>query len=64
MSFGDETIIAGFEKGGLVLVFSSAGSKHICAILTNEAITIGLRYCNAYRKLVSLPPLEKDFKEL
>ena len=57
-------VIRNLEKAGLVVVFPSAGSKHICAILTNEAITIGLRYCNAYRKLVSLHSLDKEFKEL
>lgn len=55
-------VIRNLEKYGLVIVFPSAGSKHICAILTNEAITIGLRYCNAYRKLVSLLPLIKILK--
>ena len=57
-------IIRNLEKSGLVVVFPSAGSKHICAILTNEAITTGLKYCNAYRKLVSLPPLDRKFGEL
>lgn len=57
-------VIRNLEKSGLVVVFPSAGSKHICAILTNEAIVIGLKYCNAYRKLVSLPPLDKKFAEL
>ena len=57
-------VIHNLEKSGLVIVFSSAGSKHIYAILSNEAITIGLQYCNAFRNLVSLPPLDKDFKEL
>lgn len=57
-------VIRNLEKSGLVVVFPSAGSRHICAILTNEAITNGLRYCNAHRKLVSLPSLDRNFKEL
>lgn len=57
-------VINDLKKLGLILIFSSTGSKHICAIQTDDAITRGLRYCNMYRKLVSLPPLGKDFKEL
>ncbi len=57
-------VIDDLKKQGLVLVFKSTGSEHICAILTNEAIERGLKLCNAYRKLVELPPLDRQFKEL
>lgn len=57
-------VINDLKKQGLVLVFKSTGSEHICAILTNEAVERGLKLCNAYRKLVELQPLDRQFKEL
>ena len=57
-------VIQDLKSGGLVLVFKSTGSEHICAILTNEAVIIGLTYCNKYRRSVELPPLDRQFKEL
>jgi hypothetical protein len=57
-------IINDLKKQGLVLVFKSTKSEHICAILTDEAVGRGLKLCNKYRNLVALPELDKQFKEL
>ncbi len=57
-------VINYLKKQGLVLVFKSTESDHICAILTNEAVERGLKLCNRFRKIGELPPLDKQFNEL
>jgi len=52
------------RKDGFIVVFPSAGDKHVCAVLEPEKIESGLIIVNVFRESVELLPLDKRFREI
>jgi hypothetical protein len=61
---GEVSSVCKKMNGKLILIFKSTRDDHICALLEDDALTVGLELCNRYRKKVWLPPLDRYFKEL
>lgn len=51
-------------NGKLVKIFKSTGHDHICALIDDDAVKVGLELCNYYRKQVKLPLLDRLFREI
>jgi hypothetical protein len=58
------SLIDELRRSGYIVVFPHGSRKRAFAVRQSDIIERGLEICNAYRKAVGLPPLNRRFKEV
>lgn len=58
------SIVNELRRDAFIIVFPSAGERHVCAVMEPQKVESGLLIVNAFRTSVGLPPLDRRFKEI
>ncbi|MDG6921112.1 MAG: hypothetical protein JRN59_06255 [Nitrososphaerota archaeon] len=61
---GDALSVARRLDERLIKIFKANPDEHVCALIDNDAVEVGLPICNYYRERVGLPPLNRRFQEM
>ncbi|MGA2199366.1 MAG: hypothetical protein ABSG45_05455 [Nitrososphaerales archaeon] len=61
---GNAIKLAEKMDGVTIKIFKSTNDDHVCALIDEDAIALGLPTCNYFRERTGQKPFGKDFKEM